>query len=265
MRIWECPPRYCTHRRMASGARPSRPAGLAVEAHQSYATRNVDPLQAASSPPAHFGIFAVLLDVKCTRDGSRPAQPSSSRALDTRRLASAGPSPARTAPCAPCAARCAHHSPTEPEESQQRYKDPLPGSARPATTRHGAPAPCRVAAPRTAGLRGRATLPQLDWGRPARVRTSARTRWCPPGKGEHGVRTPRLCPVRPGHGQSGHSVPTGPLAFGTPLALSTGTPAHRHTGTPCTWTWTGTPERRFSSTNTTAAQGPRRRMRRSGG
>jgi len=41
MRIWECPPRYCTHRRMASGARPSRPAGLAVEAHQAYATRNV--------------------------------------------------------------------------------------------------------------------------------------------------------------------------------------------------------------------------------
>ena len=71
--------------------------------------------------------------------------------------------------CAPCAARRAHHSPTEPEESQQRYKDPLPGGARSAITRYGAPAPCRVAAPRSAGLRGRATLPQLDWGRPARV------------------------------------------------------------------------------------------------
>jgi len=102
--------------------------------------------------------------MKSTRHGARPAQPSSSRALDTRRLASAGPSPARTAPCAPCAARRAHHSPTEPEESQQRYKDPLPGGARPAGTRHGAPAPCRVAAPRTAGLRGRATLPHLQLG-----------------------------------------------------------------------------------------------------
>ena len=96
---------------------------------------------------------------------------------------------------------------------------------------------CAVTAPYAAGTRGRATLPQLDWGRPSRVRTSARTRWCPPGIGEHGVRNPRLCPVRPGHGHSGHSVPTGPLAFGTPLALDT----HLHR--------IGTPERRFYKTN----------------
>ncbi len=80
-----------------------------------------------------------------------------------------------------------------------------------------------LAPPVCAGAR---PCPSLDWGRPSRVRTFARTRWCPPGGGEHGVRTPRLCPVRPGHGHSGHSVPTGPLAFGTPLALYTGSPAH---------------------------------------
>ncbi len=157
----ECPSWSCTHRRMASRARPSRPAPVALDAHQSYATRNVDPFQWSHLPPAHFATFAVLLDVKYTRDGSRPAQPSSSRVLDTRRLASAGPPAVQPAPRP---VRRAHHSPTEPEESQQRYKDPLPGGARPAVTRHGAPAPCLVAAPRTAGLRGRATLPHLKLG-----------------------------------------------------------------------------------------------------
>ena len=59
-----------------------------------------------------------------------------------------------------CIAPCPPFT-TEPEESQQRYKDPLPGGARSAGTRYGAPAPCLMVAPRTAGLRGCATLPQL--------------------------------------------------------------------------------------------------------
>ena len=168
-RLNECPSRFCMHLRKARRARLPRPAPVAVEPPRDRSTRQVDPFQWSLLPPAHFGTFAVLLHVKYTHDGARPAQPSSRRVRLTRRLASAGPSPTRTAPCAPCAARRAHHSPTEPEESQQRYKDPLPGGARPAGTRYGAPAPCLVAAPRTAGLRGRATLPQLDWGRPARV------------------------------------------------------------------------------------------------
>ena len=153
--------------------------------------------------------------------------------------------------------RRAHHSPTEPEESQQRYKDPLPGGARSAVTRYGAPAPCRVAAPRTAGLRGRATLPQLDWGRPSRVRTSARTRCAHPGKANTASET---------HGSASSVLGTDTAGIPYPRVLSLlgllwrCTPAHRLTLHP--WTWTGTSERRSYRTNNTAAQGPRRRMRR---
>ncbi len=102
---------------MAVGAPPSRPAALTVKAHRAYLTRNVDPFQRSLLPPAHFARFAVLLDVKCTRHESRPAQPSFLSVRLTRRLANAGPPAVQPAPRLAPNVQCA--VPTTHRQSQR--------------------------------------------------------------------------------------------------------------------------------------------------
>ena len=62
------------------------------------------------------------------------------------------------------------------------------------------------------------TLPQLRLEPPVSRKDVRPYPVRPPGQGEHGVRNSRCRPVRPGYGHQGRRAPTGPLAFGTPLA-----------------------------------------------
>ena len=216
-----------------------------------------------------------MLDVKCTRHESRPAQPSSRHVPVSRRLANAGPPAVQPAPrLAPNVHRAvptihdrAREVPTAIQRPTPRRREVSRHKARGTrSVPRGCPsrrrsarardlAPVSPGAVQPAYRASSMTLPRLDWGRPSRARTSARTRCAHPGKASTASEPRGSAPSVLGTETAGTPYPRVPSHLGL---LWLCTPAHRHTPH-----LDRNADRRFSRTIRTTEQSPRRCMRRS--